>query len=112
MILTWIQKDSNLLIGTGAPGAASNSRVKMMRWDSATAMWGAASTLIANLANELSDSLAAAGIEEDEPVDRPAWLPTLPLLACQGDVVPALFRGVQRFFYSSSRGSRAGATGR
>ena len=51
-------------------------------------------------------------IKEDEAADRPPWLPALPLLAGQHDVGPALLRGVQRFFYSSGRGARAGATGR
>ena len=51
-------------------------------------------------------------IEKDEPACRPARLLALPLLAGQHDVGPALLRGVQRFFYSSGRGARAGATGR
>ena len=54
----------------------------------------------------------AGFIKEDEPGDRPAGLPALPLLAGQCDVGPVLFRGAQRFFYSSSRGAQDGATGR
>ena len=51
-------------------------------------------------------------IKEDEAGDGPAWLLALPLLAGQCDVGPALFRGAQRFFYSSSQGARVGARGR
>ncbi|MFO1482445.1 MAG: CARDB domain-containing protein [Verrucomicrobiaceae bacterium] len=61
LILTWIQNEGNLLTGAGVQGDATNSRVMTMRWDSATATWGAAGTLVANLTSELSDSLAASG---------------------------------------------------
>jgi hypothetical protein len=61
LLLTWRQNESNLLIGTGAPGVPTNTRLMTRRWDAATATWGPAQVLIADLANELSDSLAARG---------------------------------------------------
>ncbi len=60
VILTWIQNEKGQLTGTGNPGDATNSRVMTMQWHSATAQWGAASTLVDNMTGELSDSLAAA----------------------------------------------------
>ncbi len=61
LILTWRENQSNLLIGTGAAGAPQNTRVMTRRWDAATGTWGAASVLVSDLANEMSDSLAASG---------------------------------------------------
>ncbi|MBE7493722.1 MAG: hypothetical protein HS117_02135 [Verrucomicrobiaceae bacterium] len=61
LILTWRENQANLLIGTGAAGAPQNTRIMTRRWDAATGTWGAASVLVADLANEMSDSLAASG---------------------------------------------------
>ena len=61
LILTWRENQGTLLIGSGAPGALENTRILTRRWDAATAAWGAAEVLVPDLANELSDSLAAGG---------------------------------------------------
>jgi hypothetical protein len=61
LILTWRENQANLLIGTGDPGAAENTRIMTRRWDATAGTWGAAEVLIPDLANEMSDSLAALG---------------------------------------------------
>ncbi len=59
LLMTWSQNESNQLIGTGAAGAATNTRVMTMRWDSATATWSEPEVLVASLTGEESEALAA-----------------------------------------------------
>ena len=74
LILTWRENQSNLLLGTGAAGAAGNTRIMTRRWDSATDTWGAAEDLVADLADEQSVSLAARGDSAGDRVDpRRGW---------------------------------------
>lgn len=61
LILTWRENQANLLIGTGIAGAPQNTRIMTRRWDATTGSWGVASVLVADLADEMSDSLAASG---------------------------------------------------
>ncbi len=60
LLLTWVQNPANQMMGSGSAGAPENDRVMTMRWNSATATWGATSTLVDNLSADLSHGFAAA----------------------------------------------------
>ena len=59
LILTWRENQANLLQGTGSAGAMENTHIMTRRWDAATSTWGPVQVLLADLSNELSDSLVA-----------------------------------------------------
>lgn len=61
LIAAWTENFSNLLVGSGADGSTTASRVWWVRWDAQSRSWGQPSLLVASVAGRLSQSLAGAG---------------------------------------------------
>jgi uncharacterized protein (TIGR03437 family) len=61
LIAVWTENPSNLLVGRGAEGSATASRVWWVRWDAQSRSWGQPSILVPSVVGRLSQSLAGAG---------------------------------------------------
>ncbi len=61
VLLVWTANDANLFSGTGAVGAATNSRFLSATWGAATKTWGAVTTVVSGVTGEKSPSFDGQG---------------------------------------------------
>jgi hypothetical protein len=61
LIAVWTDNPSNLLVGSGAEGSVTSSRVWWARWDAQSRSWGQPGILVSSVVGRSSQGLAGAG---------------------------------------------------